>query len=578
MKLDFIPLASLSVSRANMRHGKRPPDVGDILPSVRARGVLVPVLVRAGGSTGSTGGTFEIVAGRRRFHAALAVAAERPDDAGAAMLPCAIIDDNDDAAAVEASLIENLARLDPDEVAQWETFVRLTREGRTPADIAATFGLAGSVVRRILALGNLLPRIRSLYRQGDIDTATIRHLTLATKRQQQAWLALLDDPQSHAPTGERLRAWLLGGAAIPADHALFDVDASGLAIAEDLFRETRWFADADAFWTAQNAAVAARADAYRAAGWQEVVILGPDTPFQSWEHEKCARRKGGRVYIDVRRTGEVVFHEGYITRREATRLRGGGADTAPAPVPRAEISKSLRAYLDLHRHAAVRAVLTAHPGAALRLMLAHAVCGSTLWSVRREPQTAPSEAIAESVETSAAETAFDSKRRAVLDVLGLDADCPSVVGAYGVRDLPALFLRLTELPDGVVLDILAVVMGETLAAGDPVIAALGLHLGIDMADWWQADDAVLGLVRDKSTLSALVAEVAGKTIADANHGAAGKGLRAILADHLSGSNGRPHVTRWVPRWMRFPASRYAEAGPAPVAADAPNAETTRLAA
>lgn len=573
MKLDFIPLTSLSISRANMRHGKRPPDVGDILPSVRARGVLVPVLVRAGGA----GGTFEIVAGRRRFHAALAVAAERPDDADAAMLPCAIIDDGDDAAAVEASLIENLARLDPDEVSQWETFVRLTREGRTPADIAATFGLADSVVRRVLALGNLLPRLRNLYRQGDIDTATIRPLTLATKRQQQAWLALLDDPQSHAPTGERLRAWLLGGAAIPAEHALFDVAASGLAVTEDLFKNSCLFADADAFWTAQNAAVAARADTYRAAGWQDVVVLGPDTHFQSWEHEKCAKRKGGRIYIDVRRTGEVVFHEGYITRREASRLRGG-ADAAPAQVPRPEISKPLRAYLDLHRHAAVRTVLTAHPGAALRLMLAHAVCGSTLWSVRPEPRTAPKEAIADSVETAAGETAFDSKRRAALDVLGLDADGPSVVGAYGVRDLPALFLRLAELPDGVVLDILAVVMGETLAAGDPVVAALGLHLGIDMADWWQADDAFLSLVRDKSTLAALVAEVAGKDIADANHGAAGKVLRAILGDHLSGSNGRPRVTRWVPRWMRFPASPYADAVDAPVAADAPNAETTRLAA
>lgn len=72
--------------------------------------------------------------------------------------------------------------------------------------------------------------------------------------------------------------------------------------------------------------------------------------------------------------------------------------------------------------------------------------------------------------------------------------------------------------------------------------------------------------------------MAGKTIADANHGAAGKVLRSILADHLSGSNGRPRVARWVPRWMRFPASHHAEAAPAPVAAEAPDAETTRLAA
>ncbi|MES0008023.1 hypothetical protein NKK52_31410 [Mesorhizobium sp. C277A] len=37
-------------------------------------------------------------------------------------MPCAIMEDGDDADALEASLIENLARLDPDEVWQWETF------------------------------------------------------------------------------------------------------------------------------------------------------------------------------------------------------------------------------------------------------------------------------------------------------------------------------------------------------------------------------------------------------------------------------------------------------------------------
>jgi len=46
MKLDFIPLDKLSVSKTNMRYAKRPPDVSDILPSVRQRGVLQPVLVR----------------------------------------------------------------------------------------------------------------------------------------------------------------------------------------------------------------------------------------------------------------------------------------------------------------------------------------------------------------------------------------------------------------------------------------------------------------------------------------------------------------------------------------------------
>ncbi|WP_174549185.1 hypothetical protein [Novosphingobium rosa] len=42
MKLDFIDLGKLSVSKANMRFSKKAPDVSDILPTVRQRGVIVP--------------------------------------------------------------------------------------------------------------------------------------------------------------------------------------------------------------------------------------------------------------------------------------------------------------------------------------------------------------------------------------------------------------------------------------------------------------------------------------------------------------------------------------------------------
>ena len=70
MELQHIALARLSVSKANMRTGRKPPDISNILPSVKARGVLVPLLVRPN----SEDGHFEIVAGRRRYHAALAVA------------------------------------------------------------------------------------------------------------------------------------------------------------------------------------------------------------------------------------------------------------------------------------------------------------------------------------------------------------------------------------------------------------------------------------------------------------------------------------------------------------------------
>jgi ParB family chromosome partitioning protein len=73
MKLDFIDLGKLSVSKANMRFSRKAPDVSDILPTMRRHGVIVPVLVRPNGSPE----TFEIVAGARRFHAAGLLAEER---------------------------------------------------------------------------------------------------------------------------------------------------------------------------------------------------------------------------------------------------------------------------------------------------------------------------------------------------------------------------------------------------------------------------------------------------------------------------------------------------------------------
>lgn len=245
MKLDFIPLHKLTVSKANMRYGKKPPDVSDILPTIRSRGVIQPIIVRPNCAPDG----FEIVAGRRRFHAATIVAEE---SGTAEPMPCAILDEGDDAAAIEASMIENMARLDADEVSQWESFTRLVREGRKVEEIAATFGLPELVVRRVLALGNLVPRIRRMYAREEIDAATVRHLTLASRSQQKAWLALADDPEAYLPTGHQLKGWLFGGQSIAARHALFDVETSGLATVADLFGGDRYFADADAFWTAQT--------------------------------------------------------------------------------------------------------------------------------------------------------------------------------------------------------------------------------------------------------------------------------------------------------------------------------------
>jgi len=563
MKLQFIELDKLYVDKANMRYGRKAPDVGDILPSVRKRGILQTLVVRPGAED-----RFGILAGSRRFRAGQIVAAERPGEGEAEpepyLFPCAILEDGDDAAAVEASLIENMARLDPDEVTRWETFVRLVKEGRSPEEIADTFALPVLGVRRTLALGNLLPRIRDLYAREKIDAQTVRQLTLASKAKQKEWLALWDAPDTHCPTGMQLRSWLLGGQAISAHHALFDIEASGLALVADLFAEQRYVADPEAFWTAQNAAIEARRAAYLEAGWSGVEIVGPSEHYQGWEQVKTPKRKGGRVYVDVRANGEVVFHEGYLTRKEAARaerIERGELPEAELPkVARPEVSGPMQTYIDLHRHAAVRAALLSRPKVALRLMVAHAIAGSHLWRVSVEPQEARSDAIAESVETCRGETVFDAKRRRLLAVLGFDSDAPTLCDGHDEHGVVGVFLTLLDLPDPKVLDMIAVLMGETLAAGSAAVEAVGGELGVRMAEWWQADDAFLDLARDKEVLGCLVAEVAGTTVASANAGETGKTLRRIVADHLAGTGGRTKVEHWVPRWMAFPPAAYTARG------------------
>ena len=557
MQLTHIDLGRLSIAAVNMRHGKRAPDISDILPSIRARGVLVPLLVRPNGGPDQ----FEIVAGRRRYVAAKTIADEQGE---VDPLPCAVMEPGDDAAALEASLIENIARLAPDAMSQYESFVRLTKLGRSVAEIAATFGITERMVSQRLALGNLLPKIRDAYRDEEIDAETIRHLTLASKAQQKEWLALFADAESRAPRGYQLKQWLFGGQSIATKVALFPVEEYPGAITADLFGEDSYFADAALFWQKQNEAVAARRDGLLAAGWPDVIVLAPGEHFRSWEHEKTPKGQGGKVFITVSHRGEVEIHEGYLTRKEARRTRHtdtADGDVAAAKPSRPEVTSALQNYIDLHRHAAVRVVLLDHPGAALRLMVAHAIAGSGLWGVKPEPQQTRNAAIAASLETSASEAAFAAKRGEVLALLGFSDEETAVIGGNGDdAGTAGLFARLLALPDDDVMRVLALVMGESLEAGSAVVEALGVHLKVEMGAAWQPEDAFFDLIRDRQVVNPMLAEVAGKTVADGNVAEKLKTQKQIIRDSLAGTNGRTQVENWRPGWMQFPVCAYTERG------------------
>lgn len=430
--------------------------------------------------------------------------------------------------------------------------------GSTADELAATFGFSERQVAQILALGNLMSRIRDLYRAEKIDVASVRFLTMATKAQQREWLAILADPDRHAPTGHQLKQWLFGGQSISTEHALFDLARYGGTIVADLFGKHGYFADSGQFWEAQRAAVEEKRQAYLADGWAEVVVLEPGCHFNGYEHQRTPKRKGGRVYVALTPCGEVVFHEGYLTDKEARkRTKGEEADAGTRPA-RPEMTSTLGNYVDLHRHAAVRAVLIDRPAVALRLLLAHAISGSHLFRVTADPGYAATDAIRASVTASAASEIFALRVQAARAVLGFEGEGP-VAGA-GESATSAIFVRLLGLDDAEVLAILAVVMAESVACGSAVVEAVGHHLGIDMAGLYVPDDALLGLLKDREVLTAMVAEVAGQEVAKANSGEKIAAQRGLLRDCLTGANGRAKLENWVPRWMAFPPAHYTARG------------------
>jgi ParB family chromosome partitioning protein len=569
MELAHIEFSKLKISKTNMRYRDPPPDVSDILPSIRVKGVLQPLIVRP------EDGKFGIVAGRRRWFSLKAV---REKMGEVAAPPCAIMAEGDDAEAIEASLLENVARRDADPMREYETFVRLIKEGRTVDGIAATFGMTVPQVRQRLALGNLLPKIRDAYRAEEVDDETVRHLTMASIAQQRKWLRLFNDPHQHAPRGYQLKQWLFGGQQIATGHALFKLaDYTGQTV-EDLFGEDSYFADADLFWALQNRAIADKRDAFLKAGWAAVEILEVGQRFQQYEHVKVPKKKGGKVFVAVSHDGAVEIFDGWLSQKEAKKLakaaerESGKAEKTPRVSTGPVMTQALENYVDLHRHLAVRQAIIAHPGAAFRLVVAHMAASSGNWSVKRDPQTARNPAIRASVESSTAEAAFATEELAVFALLGWTRDDDEDEAFVVRRQTADVFAHLLSLGDGDVERIAAFFMARSLQSGSDVVEEVGTRLAVDARATWQPDDAFFDLIRDRATVNAIVSDVAGDAVAKANVAEKAKTQKQIVRDCLAGSNGRLKAEGWLPGWLAFPQwglGRAPATVSAPAIADAP---------
>ncbi len=134
--------------------------------SLRERGVLQPVLVRP-----VAGGTYELVAGERRWRAAQL--------AGMDTIP-ALIRDRDDAESLEAALIENMAREDLNPVEEARACAALVEElGLTRESVGLRVGRSRVAVTNLLRLLDLPDEVLALLEAGELSEGHGRALLLA---------------------------------------------------------------------------------------------------------------------------------------------------------------------------------------------------------------------------------------------------------------------------------------------------------------------------------------------------------------------------------------------------------------
>ncbi len=173
--VQALPIERLQRGRYQPRTRMEPEALNELAESIRAQGIVQPILVRRAGSG------FEIIAGERRWRAAQL--------AGLSEVPV-IVRDIPDRAAMAVALIENIQREDLNPLEEAAGLKRLQEEfGLTHDEIATHVGRSRAAVTNLLRLLGLAPEVRSLLEAGEIEMGHGRALLAITDPAAQTALA-----------------------------------------------------------------------------------------------------------------------------------------------------------------------------------------------------------------------------------------------------------------------------------------------------------------------------------------------------------------------------------------------------
>jgi ParB family transcriptional regulator, chromosome partitioning protein len=158
-----MPLDRLQPGKYQPRTRMDPAALAELADSIKAQGVMQPILVRPVGSD-----RYEIIAGERRYRAA--------EMAGLTEVPV-LVKPVPDTAALAMSLIENIQREDLNPLEEANGVQRLIREfDFTHEQAAAAIGRSRSATSNLLRLLNLSQPVQKLLMDGKLEMGHARAL------------------------------------------------------------------------------------------------------------------------------------------------------------------------------------------------------------------------------------------------------------------------------------------------------------------------------------------------------------------------------------------------------------------
>lgn len=161
--LKDLPVDLIQRGKYQPRRDIDPESLQELADSIRAQGVMQPIVVRA-----ISDRKYEIIAGERRWRATQL--------AGLDSIP-ALIRDVPDNAAIAMSLIENIQREDLNPIEEAAALMRLQQEFElTQQEVADAVGKSRSTVANLLRLMTLQEDVRRLVEHGDLEMGHARAL------------------------------------------------------------------------------------------------------------------------------------------------------------------------------------------------------------------------------------------------------------------------------------------------------------------------------------------------------------------------------------------------------------------